>query len=158
MSESASVGRDQKANDPDDEIKEQHSKLMQSFQSILTAEVWFMFSTMAGASNLDRLAKGDQAHVVMAFIMMGYVSIVSWIISHTTEASKWSGVVSGLTQVVTILCLGLFHFVVGLLIPEEYPAYMWTNFLLFIAGGLSVLSLWRTYFLLPKSKTVLKED
>ncbi|KAL6594108.1 hypothetical protein ACP70R_049009 [Stipagrostis hirtigluma subsp. patula] len=120
MARRASAERSQKAIPPDEKIEVHHLKLMKSFQSILSGELWFMCPTMAGITFADRMDKANQATIVLIFLVIGYISILTWILSHSTEARRWSRVVSALTELVTIFCLGLFNFAVGLFTPSEY--------------------------------------
>lgn len=125
---------------------------MEKFQGILNGALWFMFPTMVGISHRERLSEDFQANMAVAFVAMAAFSVITWILSYTTKAQKWLGSVSIMTEAVSIRCLGLFQFAVGLLIPTGYPWHYWFTVVLCLIGAGIIHWLWKPHFSLPETQ------
>jgi uncharacterized membrane protein YccC len=68
-----------------------------------------MFPSMVGITHLDKFGERGHAFLHMSFLVIGYIGTIALIVSHSTDAMKWSAIVSFLTVVVTVHWLGILY-------------------------------------------------
>ncbi|KAL6639686.1 hypothetical protein ACP70R_022508 [Stipagrostis hirtigluma subsp. patula] len=137
------------------ELEEQNEKLMKKFRSVLSNIAAFMLPAMAAVlgqtEEWSRMPDEDQACIIATFHIAGHVCMLALIISHSTNATRWTRLVSFMTQSACIAALELHHLSISLFIPAKYwDELTLLKHVLFVTGVGYILLFWGGHFKLPK--------
>ncbi|KAL6600374.1 hypothetical protein ACP70R_045174 [Stipagrostis hirtigluma subsp. patula] len=133
------------------ELEEHNEKLMKKFGSVLSNIAAFMLPAMLAvlgqAEVWSKMTQEGQAGIIVTFHVAGHLCLLALIVSHATNATRWTRVVSLMTQAVCMAALELHHRSISLFIPAKYWDEL-TMFkdVLFVTGVGCILFFWGTLF------------